>query len=213
MFQRLKLHQLIGFSLAVMVPLGSAWAQETADQDWPCQQRLVPKIAAAQLWSGPALPEEKTVLTAPPDISDLGRSVMSPTISDAQATKMLTDYKAHLKSAKKFKAVAPTLFLIALTEANSRREEQISGIKRFTQGQFALSRKLADDVNELDKQTMGQPAKDGTPAMDLENQVHMEQKVFEDREKQVKFLCDTPAGDEQRLGLVAHVLQTALEAK
>lgn len=202
-------HRLTGIALAMMIPAGAALADEGADPDWPCQQRLVPQIAAAQLWPGP-LPPESTAMTAPPELSELGRSVMSPAITDAQASKILADYQAHLKNAKKFKQEAPTVFLIALTEANAQRQHQINGIKKFTQGQFALSRKLADDVGELDKLTQGQPAKEGTPGMEVENRVHLEQKVFEDREKQVQFLCEAPSEGEQRLGVVAHVLGQAI---
>lgn len=205
MFHSPKFHRLTGIVLALAIPAATALADEAADPNWPCQQLLVPKLAAAQLWAGD-LPPADSVLTAPPDLSELGRSVMSQSITDDQASKMLTDFKAHLKSAKKFKAEAPTVFLAALNEANFQRARQISGIKKFTEGQMALSKKLAQDVDDLDKLTQGQPARDGTPAMDVENRVHLEQKVFEDREKEVPYLCEAPSIGEQRLGLVARLL-------
>jgi hypothetical protein len=205
MFHSPKFHRLTGIVLALAIPTAAALADEAADPNWPCQQRLVPKISAAQLCAG-ELPPENAALTAPPELSELGRSVMSQSISDDQAAKLLTDFKAHLKNAKKFKQEAPTVFLAALFEANYQRTREISGIKKFTEGQFALSKKLAEDVGELDKLTQGQPAKEGTPAMDVENRVHLEQKVFEDREKEVPYLCEAPSIGEQRLGLVARVL-------
>ena len=126
---------------------------------------------------------------------------------------MLKDYIAKAKDRKKLNADIPTIFIVALTEANSQREHQISGIKNFTRGQFALSKKLADDVNELDKLTAGQPAKEGTPERTIEDRLQLERRVFEDREHQVKYLCETPAGGEARLGIVAHTLDGALTKK
>ena len=38
-----------------VLPLAAHAAPRNVDPDWPCQQALVPKIAAATLWSGPPL--------------------------------------------------------------------------------------------------------------------------------------------------------------
>ena len=188
-------------ALLASVACTSAFAAET-DPDWPCAQQLVPKIAAAQLWTSGDLPDENAAMTAPPELSDLGRSVMDSRIADDKVVKMLKDHFAKVKDHKKLNAEIPTLFIVALTEANSQRQRQISGIKDFTRGQFTLSKKMADDVNELDKLTAGQPAKDGTP-----------EKAIEDREHQVKYLCEAPSGGEARLGLVARTLEGAMGKK
>ena len=182
-----------------------------ADPDWPCAQALVPKISAAQLWTRD-LPEN-SAMTAPPELSDLGRSAMDPRIADDKAVKLLKDYFAKVKDRKKVESQAPTVFVVALTEANSQRQQQINGIKSFTRGQFELSRKLAEDVNELDKKTAGQPAKEGTPEKAIEDRVQMERRIFEDREHQVKYLCETPAGGEGRIGIVARTLDGFLGKK
>ncbi len=195
-------------ALLITLPFTSALAQES-DPDWPCAQQLVPKIVAAQLWSGP-LPDENVAMTAPPDLSELGRNAMDSKVSEQDAVKSLKTYFAKVKSPQKRLEQIPTAFIVALTEANSRRDRQINGIKSFTRGQFALSKQLAADVNELDKLTQGQPAKEGTPEKAIEEKVQFERRVFEDREHQVKYLCEAPADGEARLGLVARTLEALL---
>lgn len=206
--------RLFAAALLASTACTAAFADESpaTDPDWPCAQQLVPKISAAQVWTGP-LADENSAMTAPPELSDLGRSAMDQKITDDKAVKLLKDYFAKAKDHKKLKADIPTIFIVALTETNAQRERQISGIKNFTRGQFALSKKLADDVNELDKLTAGQPAKDGTPEKAIEDRLQLERRVFEDREHQVKYLCETPAGGEARLGIVARTLEEALGKK
>jgi hypothetical protein len=68
-------------------------------------------------------------------------------------------------------------------------------------------------VGQLDKLTEGQPAKEGTPEKTLEERVQFERRVFEDREHQVKYLCEAPADGESRLGIVARTLESLLPKK
>src|SRR3546814_11955529 len=43
---------LLCLTILTMLP-AAARAAASADPDWPCIQRLVPRIAAAQVWGGP----------------------------------------------------------------------------------------------------------------------------------------------------------------
>jgi len=43
---------LVG-ALACLLPLAAGAAPRNANPDWPCQQALVPEIAAATVWAGP----------------------------------------------------------------------------------------------------------------------------------------------------------------
>ena len=212
MIRRLTLSSLIA-----LLPLTAALAAPPSDEapvdpDWPCQQQLVPEIAAAQVWTG-NLPESSAAMTAPPELSELGRAAMSPSTPDAKVTANLREYFAKIKDRKKINDQAPLVFVIALNEANAQRAKQLHGIKAFSRGQMALSQQLAKDVSELDRLTNGQPAREGTPEKAVEDRTHMEQRVFEDREHQIRFLCEAPATGEQRIGLVATTLQDILAGK
>jgi len=204
-------------SLVALMTVGAAMAappgsEENTDPDWPCTQQLVPEIAAAQVWTA-EVPDPAIAMTAPPDLSELGRQSMSPVLTDAKAIALLNDYFGKIKDRKRIAKEAPIVFAVALNEANVQRARQISGIKSFNRGQMALSKKLADDVNELDKMTGGVHAKDGTPEKAVEDRAHMEQRVFEDREHQVRYLCEAPATGEQRIGAVAKTLQDFMAKK
>src|SRR5690349_23480771 len=45
---------LLGAILACAATQGSA-ASRNADPDWPCQQRLVPKLSSGLFWTGPSI--------------------------------------------------------------------------------------------------------------------------------------------------------------
>jgi len=191
-----------------LAPLTAAMAQD-ADPDWPCVQQLIPKIAAAQVWNGPTV-DENLAMTAPPELSELGRNAMDPKVSADAAVKSLKTYFAKVKSRPRLASEIPTVFIVALTDANGQREREINGIKGFTRGQFALSKKLAEDASELDKLTQGQLAKEGTPEKNLEDRVSFERRMFEDNEHQVKYLCEAPGESESRIGLIAKTLEQML---
>ena len=55
----MRLLRNLPFAIAALIMALAANAQSTAprheDANWPCQQRLVPKLAAAAYWSGPEI--------------------------------------------------------------------------------------------------------------------------------------------------------------
>src|SRR5438105_12975105 len=72
----------LGLALAAAVDARSA-APRAEDPDWPCQQRLVPKLTAAAYWSGPAL-EGVGDWRAGPEISGLVRRLAPRRVSTQQ---------------------------------------------------------------------------------------------------------------------------------
>jgi hypothetical protein len=68
----------LGMALVAAVNARSA-PPRAEDPDWPCQQRLVPKLTAAAYWSGPAL--EGLDWRADPEITDLVRRLAPRRVS------------------------------------------------------------------------------------------------------------------------------------
>jgi hypothetical protein len=60
--------------------------------------------------------------------------------------------------------------------------------------------------------THGEAPVEGTPAFELQQSVAVRQRIFEDREKTIPFMCEQPMLLEQRLGLVARTIAAHLKS-
>ena len=86
------------FVLAGVPAVVPAQAPESAqDPDWPCDQALVPQIAAAVVWDGPPV-EGLAWRDAPPVVALVGQ-VTSPATTEAAATAAIATFAAGLPAA------------------------------------------------------------------------------------------------------------------
>src|SRR6516225_11024540 len=77
------------------IALIAADAPHTDNPDWPCQQRLVPKLAAAAYWNGPAL-EGIDDWRADPSVADLVRRLAPRKVSTQQGLSEIAAFAQSL---------------------------------------------------------------------------------------------------------------------
>lgn len=176
---------------------------QAADPDWPCDQILVPRIAAATLWDGPPVDGLAWRETAP--VADLVGRLTQPGLSEEAAGSAVAAFAQGLAPADK----APLLTLVfagVLEVLDQERAHQLDGIRRYSQDQARRAEALGLELDQmvvLERDPSEAAAKERAA---LKERLTLEERVFDEREKSIGFLCTRPVVLEQRLGFLARTI-------
>ena len=190
--------------LAVATLTVAAGPPPGADPDWPCVQRLVPRVAAAALWSGPT-PEGDW--RAEGGVAALVGRVSPRAVAEEEGVAAIEGFAAPLDPASR-RRLLPLAFAGALEETNRQRDALIEQIRRFARRQ----RELAEAVRRLEAELRAAPADAGAARAELEQRQAFAAKSFTDAERTVRYACEAPVRLESRLGAYARALAAALPA-
>lgn len=190
--------------LLLVAALASAGTAPGADSDWPCAQRLVPRLTAAALWPGPA-PEGDW--RAEPEVAALVGRVTPRVVPERDGIAAIERFAAPLDPPAR-RRLLPLVFAGALDEANRLRDGLIEQIRRFARRQ----RDLAEGVRRLEAELRAMPADAGPAREELEQRRAFAAKAFTDANTTVRFACEAPVRLEARLGAYARALAAALPA-
>ncbi|HLZ04737.1 MAG TPA: hypothetical protein VKR55_21635 [Bradyrhizobium sp.] len=176
--------------------------------DWPCAQAKVLEISLAQVWAGPALDDASNKWKDDPKISAMVEKLAPRKVKLEDAEKTITDF---LSSPGTDKAAAGKLLFAGLFDTlNAERSSVMSGLERVTRKQRVAADKIRTDTIAL------QALQDATPpdqkkVDELGNQLVWETRIFEDRRRVVKFVCEVPTMIDQRLFALARTIQQEME--
>jgi len=179
---------LLVFLLATLPD--SLRAASSEDPDWPCIQRLVPRITAAQVWAGPEPGPEAG--QGDIEIGRLASKLAARRTPMSDTEKLVEDFAgAQPKEAVNEKLTA--LFGRTLQVINRDRASIIAGIKRFSQRQQALAERIRETRAKLQQVSSGD-----TADSDLRELLSWDLRIFDEREKSMTYLCEQPVLLEQR---------------
>lgn len=178
--------------------------------DWPCEQALVPEISAAVVWDGPPVEKLRHAWRDVPAVAALVAQVSSPGFSEEGAKAAIAAFAASEKGGDKDRMLT-LLFAGVLETLNADRRTLINGIERYSRDQ---ARRAEDLGNQLDQ--MVRLEQDPSPAAqqqmrDLKRRLELEQRVFDERERSINYLCLRPVAVEQRLGFLARTIAEHLD--
>jgi hypothetical protein len=197
-----------------MMALGLAFAAVNAhsaplraeDPDWPCQQRLVPKLTAAAYWNGPAL-ESPGDWRAEPDIADLVRRLAPRRVSTQEGLSAIAAF-ARTVSNDRARRLA-LAFRGLLEETDRERTGLIEELKEIGRRQHELAdlvARLATELNAIPPDARGEAAAKRT---DLQQRHDFTASNFEEIQRTIRYACQTPVELDARLGAWARALQEA----
>jgi hypothetical protein len=202
---------VLAAALAASAPPPAAWAAgppRGGDPDWPCVQRLVPRLSGAALW--PGFEEGGEGWRGKPRVAALVARIAPRAVAEAEGVAAIAAFAAPLDAATR-RRVLPLAFSGALEETNRQRDMLIEQIRRFTRRQ----REVADRARDIAAELRAMPdAPAGTEAAarrtELEQRRHFTAKAFEDAERTLRYVCEAPVRLEARLGAYARALRAAL---
>jgi hypothetical protein len=197
--------------LALLTVATSAQACLAADPrypDWPCAQAKVPEISLAAVWAGPPLGDAEEKWKNDPKVSALVEKAAARRTPLDDAQKAITEL---LSSPGADKMTTGKLLFAGLFERlNAERSSVMSGLERVTRKQRQAADKIRTDTLAL--QALQDATPPDQPKIDeLGNQLVWETRIFEDRRRVVKFVCDVPTTIDQRLFALGRTIQQEIE--
>jgi hypothetical protein len=198
---------VIAASLAVLAAAPGA-AAEPADADWPCIQRLVPQLAASQMWAGPPPEGGQDASRADGAMAQLAPRLASRSMPDDEAKAAIDAFAEGLAPEERNAGLAH-LFHDVLQQINQERSQIIAGIKRYTRKQQHLAEKIAQDSRKLANLQPGTTP--DAPTQELLEARQWDLRVFEDRQRILTHICEQPVLLEQRAFSLSRAMQARLE--
>ena len=194
------------FAMAASTQLGLA--ADPRYPDWPCAQAKVPEISLAAVWAGPPLGDAEEKWKNDSKVSELVEKVAARKTPLDDAQKAITEFLAAPGTDKM--ATGKLLFAGLFEQLNAERSSVMGGLERVTRKQRQAADKIRSDTLAL------QALQDVTPPdqpkiEELGNQLVWETRIFEDRRRVVKFVCDVPTTIDQRLFALGRTIRQEIE--
>jgi hypothetical protein len=198
----------IGALFAVAASTQLCLAADPRYPDWPCAQAKVPEISLAAVWAGPPLGDAEENWRRDSKVSALVEKVASRKIPIDEAQKSITEFLSTPGADKM--ATGKLLFAGLFEQLNAERSSVIGGLERVTRKQRQAADKIRSDTLALQSLQDTAPP-DQAKIEELGNQLLWETRIFEDRRRVVKFVCDVPTAIDQRLFALGRTIQQTIE--
>lgn len=187
----------------------AALAAEAEDSDWPCIQRLVPQLSAGMVWVGPPIEEVGGAWRDRPGVHELVAKIAPLGTPVEKAQKAVQVFAETLGDQKD--AVLTLVFAGLFSTINQERNWIIEGIKKYARRQRALAEKISRKSRELDQLRKGGTPESEAKWQELKPQLDWDLRIFDERDRSLKFLCEQPVLLEQRLFLLAREIMANIE--
>ena len=184
-------------------------AQETMDPDWPCIQVLVPTISSAVVWDGPSIEGLEARWRDQVGVARLVGRVTQRHV-DADQAEQEIDAFAQSQPTTDRNAALTAVFIGSWEILNEKRQHMIEGIKEFTRQQNARANRIENMLLELEVISSESSPASGAKMAKFRQDLVLEVRIFEDREKSIVYLCELPVKIEGKIGALARAISAQL---
>ncbi|MGJ4895913.1 hypothetical protein ACQR2B_27340 [Bradyrhizobium oligotrophicum] len=195
-------------AVAIAASAGAAQAADPRYPDWPCPQAKVPEISIAAVWSGPPIDDVGASWKDDAKVAELVAKLAARRIPLEQAQKDVADFLTGTAEEKIRKG--KLLFAGLFDTLNAQRTSVMNGLERVMRKQREAVDKVRGDTIALQEMHSG-PNPDQAKVEEMTNQLNWETRIFEDRRRVMKFVCEVPTAIDQRLFALAREIQQDME--
>ncbi|RXG96138.1 hypothetical protein LRP30_28550 [Bradyrhizobium sp. C-145] len=199
---------LILAAMAIALSSTAARAADSRYPDWPCTQAKVPEISLAAVWAGPPLDDVQNKWKDDAKISALVAKLSARKTPLDEAEKSVKEFLAASASDKT--ANAKLLFAGLFDTLNAQRSQVMNGLERVSRKQREAADKIREETLAL-QALQGATPRDDAKVEALSNELIWKTRIFEDRHKVVRFVCEVPTTIDQRLFALGRVIQQEME--
>lgn len=197
-------------AMLLLVTWLPVFAIEAEDADWPCEQALVSEVSAASVWDGPSVDGLSEQWRSDPDVAPLVQRLISRGVEQAESESLIEVFAGAQPSADRDRRLT-LLFSGVLDVLNADRNRLNDGILRYARDQERRARILDDRLAALVRLEAEGSEATGQSLDEQRKRFEIEQRVFDDRERSIPFLCTRPRVVEQRIGELARSIAAQLE--
>jgi hypothetical protein len=181
-------------------------APPVQDPNWPCQQRLVSHLSAAEYWNGPPL-NHLGDWHADPAVADLVRRLAPRRISTTEGLKGIDAFAKSLTADRQRRLALAFEGLLA--ESDRERTDLIDKLKQIGRRQRQLAELVGQLAAELDAIPANAAGEAAARRADLQQRHEFTARNFEEVQHTIRYACETPIALDARLGAWARALQQA----
>jgi len=192
-------------------------AEVAGSPDWPCVQRKVETLSAAQVWDGPPIDGLKD-WDKDDKIQELVPILESRRISLEDAEKAIKEYAAAQPEGERDKKLT-LLFAAVFDKFNSDRKFVIGRVEEFQKRQKGRAAELEREGKALGETNQPIPSPDSPAAGDTGYKLTPEQetynwnaRIFQDRQQNLSVACDIPGLIEARAFDIAKLIRAQMKS-
>jgi hypothetical protein len=189
---------------ALIVP---ARATDPRYPDWPCVQPKVPELSAASMWDGPSIADVGGSWQDDPKVKDLVELLAARRTPMDAAQKAIAEFITGSADEKQQKA--KKVFAGVFDTLSAQRSDIMDGLERVSRKEMDLAGKIEADVNTMHA-LEDKPDADQGKIKTLGSEIEWSTRIFEDRRKTIRYVCDVPTTIEHRIFALARAIQQTL---
>ena len=186
-----------------LLALALGAAGPPGDPDWPCVQRLVPRLTAATIWGGHDAAGD---WRADPQVAAVVAAVAPRGVPAQDGARQVEQFMAALPGAER-PARSALLFAGLVDETNGQRAEVIDRLRATARRQRALTELTSKVTAELRALPADAPA---AQREEVTSRRAFLIREYEDIERTIRYACEVPVQMESKLGVLAQALQRRL---
>jgi seryl-tRNA synthetase len=160
------------------------------------------------VWNGPPLDDAASKWRDNPKVSALATRLAARRTPLDEAEKAISEFLSEAPAEKTERG--KLLFAGLFEKLNAERNTVMNGLERITRKQREAAEKVRSDTVALQAQ-QDAANKDQAKIDELSNQLVWETRIFEDRRRVIKFVCEVPTAIDQRLFALARAIQQEME--
>jgi hypothetical protein len=187
--------------------LSSAQAADPRYPDWPCVQPKVPELSPASMWDGPSIADIGNRWQDDPKVKDLVDLIAARRTPMDAAQKAIAEFITGNADEKQQKA--KEVFAGVFDTLSGQRSDVMDGLERVSRKEMDLAGKIEADVNTMHA-LEDKPDADQAKIKTLGSEIEWSTRIFEDRRKTIRYVCDVPTTIEKRIFALARAIQQTL---
>jgi len=192
----------------------AVFAEETeGEQNWPCDQILVPEISLTAVWSGPVIDKEIKDWWSDEAVYNIVGELHEPSLTEEEVTAMINQFVSTISGDKKKKLLS--VFAGLFEKTNALRRIQIKGIKRFVERQREVTESISEASGEMRKLRTGKADSERLyedPQMiEQSKKLEWNARVHDERSRLTPYICDEPVLALERLAVRSGVILKHLQ--
>jgi hypothetical protein len=184
-------------------------ADIASSPDWPCVQRKVTTVSAAQVWDGPSI---DGLSDFDPEIRDLTAVLQSRRVPIAEAEKAIKQFAASQPEAERDRRLT-LLFASVHASMNTDRSFVVGQIEEFQRRQKARALELQREGQKLADKNLpatGDLLPTETQLSPEQQEYNWNARVFQERQQNLTLACEVPVLIEQRLYEIARLIRAEM---